>query len=139
MAIALILVVCVAATWVIAQPLRSSDAYSAAVTAAIHGDARVALTDARTAASENPTSVDPLFLLSQIYSGLGNGAAARQKLVQAASRQPSNPATWQELGCYDYARHGAQTGTEFRRLLQLQPADAMSPGFPTTFCAGVPG
>ncbi|MBV8429661.1 MAG: O-antigen ligase family protein, partial [Solirubrobacterales bacterium] len=90
-------VVTLVAVWVIVQPLRSADAYSAAYSAAFSDNARVALTDAQSAASEDPVSVDPLFLLSLLYSDQGNSATARRELVQAESRQPANPETWQEL------------------------------------------
>jgi cytochrome c-type biogenesis protein CcmH/NrfG len=133
------IVAALVAVWFIVQPLRSSDAYSAGVTAAVAGNAQAALSDARTSAAEDPVSVDPLFLLSQIYTGLGDRASARDELTQAVSRQSKNPATWQELGCYDYVHHDPRASAEFRRLLALQPADAEALGDPAAFCAGVPG
>ncbi len=135
-AIALVctLLVTLVAVWVVVQPLRSSDADSAAETAAYNGNGVLALSDARSAAAENPVSVDPLFLLSVIYAHMGNRASARNELVQATSLQPRNPATWQELGCYDYAQHDPQATSEFRRLLKLQPADSQSQSNPAAFC-----
>jgi hypothetical protein len=134
-----VLILAIAAIWVIVQPLRSSDSYSAAVTAAVQGNGAVALTDARSAASENPVSVDPLFLLSQLYNALHDPSAARAELVQATSRQPSNPATWQELGCWDFAHHHPSTAADFHRLLTLQPANTQAQSDPAAFCAGAPG
>jgi hypothetical protein len=129
------LLVTLLAVWVVVQPLRSSDADTSAETAAYDGNGALALSDARSAAAENPVSVDPLFLLAVIYAHMGNRASARNELVQATSRQPSNPATWQELGCYDYAQHNPQATGEFRRLLKLQPADAQALGDPAVFCS----
>jgi hypothetical protein len=135
-AAALVVVIAVVAVWVIVQPLRSSDAYSAALTAAYRGDATTALGAAHAAAAEDPVSVEPLFLLSVIYSRLGDPGAARQQLTQAISRQPSNPQTWQQLGCYDYGRRDPRAGSELRRLVALQSTDAEAESNPTAFCGG---
>src|SRR5205085_6811967 len=78
------------AIWVIVQPLRSSEAYGAALGAATRGQTAAALTDAREAAADNPMSVDPLFLLSAIYADLGDHGVARSELIEATSIQPSN-------------------------------------------------
>ena len=67
----------------------------------LHGDARAALSDARSAAAIDPVSVDPLWEQSAIYSGLGDPVAARRELVKAVSLQPDNPATWEQLGTYE--------------------------------------
>jgi Flp pilus assembly protein TadD len=134
-----VLVLAIAAVWVVVQPLRSSDSYSSAVTAGVAGNGSVAFSDARRAAAEDPVSVDPLFLLSQLYNALGDAGSARRELVQATSRQPSNPATWQELGCYDFAHHHPSTAADFRRLLVLEPADTQAQTNPAAFCAGAPG
>jgi hypothetical protein len=134
-----VLVLAIAAIWVIVQPLRSSDSYSSAVTAAVAGNGPAALSDARSAAAEDPVSVDPLFLLSQLYNALGDAGSARSELVAATSRQPANPATWQELGCYDFAHHHPSTTADFHRLVVLQPADTQAQTDPAAFCAGAPG
>ncbi len=89
------------AAWAIWQPLRSDDAQSAAITALTHGNVRLALDDARTAASRNPLSIDPLLLLSEIYTATGNQTAAHDELVQATQLQPENALTWDTLGEYD--------------------------------------
>jgi len=138
MAIAVTAVVAVLAIWVIVQPLRSFDSYSAAETAAIGGNAGAALSQAHAAAVENPVSVDPLFLLSVVYNRLGNPTQARHELVLATSRQPSNPQTWQELGCYDYAHHSPAAAAELDRVVRLQPASSPAIGDPAAFCAGAP-
>ena len=89
------------AAWAIWQPLRSDDAQAAAITALTHSNARQALDDARTAASRNPLSIDPLFLLSEIYTATGDPNAAHAELVQATTLQPDNALTWETLGEYD--------------------------------------
>jgi O-Antigen ligase len=130
-------VVTLVAIWVVVQPLRSSDAYSAAETAAYQGNGAAALSDARSAAAEDPVSVDSLFLLSVIYDHMGSRVSARGELVKATSLQPANAATWQELGCYDYSHHDPEAAREFGRVLELQPADTQAESDPAAFCASV--
>lgn len=137
--VALVVVIALVASWVIVQPLRSSDSYYAAITAASENHAAAALSDGRAAAVDDPVSIDPLFLLSQIYTALGNHAAARGELVKATSRQPSNPQTWQQLGCYDYAHRDRRAGGELRRIVKLQPAAGQAETDPAAYCAGAPG
>jgi hypothetical protein len=125
----------IAAAWVIVQPLRSSDAYASALTAATRGQTAAALTDAREAAADNPVSVDPLFLMSTIYEDIGNHAAARSELVKATSTQPSNPVTWAHLACYDLARNSiAAAAAELQRVVTLEPALRRIRSDPSGFC-----
>jgi hypothetical protein len=136
--VAVIAAITLAGLWVIAQPLRSSDSYSAAIAAALHRHAGVALTDARSAASEDPVSIDPLFLLSRLYSELGASGLARHELVEATSRQPANPKTWEQLGCYDLGQHkSALAPTELHRALALEPGKTQIQTDPAAFCASV--
>jgi O-antigen ligase len=138
--IASIVVIALAAVWVTVQPLRSANADSAALAAAIRGNAGAALTDARAAAADDPVSIEPLNLLSTIYAQLGDQQAARRQLVNATSRQPSNPAVWEQLGCYDLGQHRAGASTvDFRRALALDPSQTQMQTDPATFCAGFAG
>jgi hypothetical protein len=134
--VTVIVLIAVLAVWVIVQPLRSSDAYSAAITAAVRGNGRAALTDARSAAAENPVSVDPLFLLARLYADAGDPVAARSQLVDAVSRQPSNPQSWQELGCFDLQHRTGPATSELHRGLVLEPSQTEIQTDPGTFCAG---
>jgi hypothetical protein len=93
------------AGWFVWQPQHSSDQVSNAITAMTRGDAPAALAAAHGAADSDPVSVDPLWGLSAIYSGLGNKAASRAELVKATQLQPSNAETWQTLGSYDLQAH----------------------------------
>lgn len=140
-AIAAIAVITLIALFVIAQPLRSSDAYSSAIDAALRGNTAVALTDARSAASDDPVSIDPLFLLATLYGDFGDHAAARHQLAEAVSRQPSNPQTWVQLGCYDLAQHSSGPATyEFHRAQILEPTQTGLQG-PSqgAYCASLNG
>jgi Tfp pilus assembly protein PilF len=139
-AIASVAVITVAALWGIAQPLRSSNAYYAATTAAIHGNAGAALADARSAADEDPVSVPPMFLLAKLYSELGNPAQARNELTAAVSRQPANPQTWVQLGCYDLSHRQTSLATsELHRALAFEPSQTEIESNPGAFCAPLTG
>ena len=127
------------AIWAIVQPLRSSDALDSASAALVRGDTAAALTDARSAAAADPVSVDPRFVLSAIYSGLGNRRAARSELVQATSTQPSNPETWIQLGCYDLSQTEPGAASELLRAFALEPSQTELRTDPAAFCAGVTG
>lgn len=106
--------------WFVWQPLHSSDQVTAAIGAMTRGDAPAAMTEARSAAANDPVSVDPLWELSAIYSAIGNQAASRAELVKATQVQPSNAETWQQLGSYDLqARHPELAMPELQRALQL--------------------
>jgi hypothetical protein len=113
------------AGWVVLAPMRSADADSAAVSALLRGNPGAALTAARSAAAGDPVSVDPLFLLSQIYAAERNPGQARAELVKASSVQPGNPATWRQLGDYDLAQH--QPATAVPELIR---AHTLRPGSP---------
>ena len=139
-AIASVVVIALVAVWVTIQPLRSSEANSAALAAAIRGDAGTALTDARAAAAEDPVSVDPLNLMARIYAGLGNQPAARRELLDATSRQPSNPAVWEALGCYELGQHDPTASTgELHRAVLLEPGNTRLQADPPGYCATLPG
>ncbi len=93
-----IAVVALAMCWAIAQPLRSSNADAAGLTAAIKGQTGTAIADARTAFNEDPVSVDPLFELAVLDRASGDSAAALAELRKAVRLQPDNPETWLEEG-----------------------------------------
>jgi hypothetical protein len=134
-ALAATAVVTLGTIWVIAQPLRSSDADSAAIAAALNGNAGVALSDAQTAAAEDPVSVEPLFLLSRLYASLHDSTAARHELNVAVSRQPANPQVWEQLGCYELSQHRFPTGLrELHRALALEPGQTQIQSNPVGFC-----
>ena len=91
----------IVAAWFVWQPLHSQNAFDAAIAAMSNGNATAALADAQSAAASNPVSVEPLWELSGIYSARRDPADARQELVKATTVQPSNAATWEQLGEFD--------------------------------------
>jgi O-antigen ligase/polysaccharide polymerase Wzy-like membrane protein len=94
----------IVAAWFVWQPLHSQDAFDAAITAMSNGNSTAALADAQDAAASNPVAVEPLWELSGIYSARRDPTDARQELVKATTVQPSNPATWEQLGQFDLAQ-----------------------------------
>ena len=90
------------AVWMVWQPLRSANAVDAATASLIRGDTRAALAQARTAASSDPVSVDPLSELAAIYTAMGDHSAAHRELQRATTVQPGNPSTWESLGEFDF-------------------------------------
>jgi tetratricopeptide (TPR) repeat protein len=117
--------------WLIWQPLRSADAATAAVAAAARGDKAAAFSDARDAAGADPMSLQPLFVLSELYQSVGDPAAARAELVSAVRLQPDNGDSWLSLGIFDLQSHYPR-----RALVSLERALALAPAtMPTTIKA----
>jgi hypothetical protein len=122
MAIVLIGALVVGAAWTTVQPLRATDADSAAIGALLRGDSSSALTDARRAVAANPLALDPLFDLSVIYSARGQATSARAELLKAVSLQPENSISWQTLGNYDLQQHRPKLAlAELNHALSLYP------------------
>jgi hypothetical protein len=84
--------------WVMWQPLRSAQAMADA-----ENHPAAAFASARTAASRDPLSVEPLYLLSVLYQEADDAHAARAELVKATRLQPQNPQPWLWLGQLDLA------------------------------------
>ncbi|MBV9914954.1 MAG: O-antigen ligase family protein [Solirubrobacterales bacterium] len=111
------------AAWAIWQPLRSSNAQAAAISALDGGDTASAFAQARTAAARDPLSVQPHWLLSALYSRIGDQTAARVQLLKAVSMQPDNYDTWQQLGLFDLQQRQSQ-----RALVALKRARELNLG-----------
>jgi hypothetical protein len=136
-----ILIVSLVCAWLIWQPLRSANDVSAAFTAA---STSAAFDDARSAQAANPLALEPLFVLSQLYSGQAQTAAkggdhaaagrlaatARGKLLDAVRLQPRNFESWLALGDYD----GSQ-GRPRLALREIERAYALDPVTPPTIQA----
>jgi tetratricopeptide (TPR) repeat protein len=80
--------------WMVFQPLRSSNADGAGVTASLNGAAPAAIADASAAATYDPVSVDPLFELAALYQSTGDNDSAEAELLKAIALQPNTPNTW---------------------------------------------
>jgi O-Antigen ligase len=115
--------------WSIWQPLRSANAVSSSLSAAASGNRPQAFTEARGAAKIDPVSIEPLQILSSLYSAARDLPAARAQLVQATQRQPANPQTWLWLGVFDRV-HGdpRRAFGSLRRALRLDKTDSVTIG-----------
>ncbi len=93
-----LLAVALIGAWVMWQPLRSVQAMADA-----ENHPATAFASARTAASRNPLSIEPLSQLSVLYQEANEPRAARAELVKATQLQPQNPQPWLWLGQLDLA------------------------------------
>lgn len=104
--------------WAIWQPLRSTDASSAAISAATRGEMSSALSNARAAVARDPLALSPRFELSALLSAVGD--PARAELVKATDVQPQNADSWLQLGTYDLQHRRPQVAlAELGRAHQL--------------------
>ncbi len=108
--------------WVMWQPLRSAQAMADA-----ENHPATAFASARTAASRDPLSIEPLYLLSVLYQRAGRPGAARTELVKATQLQPENPESWLWLGQLDLA-----TGRDEDALLEMAQVFALNQPVDTT-------
>jgi len=121
---ALALAAALLAAWTQWQPLRSSNATSAASIAYAQGQTAQALADVHAARSRDPLAVAPLYVLGAIEQGAGHPAAARAALVEAVRLQPSNPQTWRALAEFDLGPGGRGA---LASLAELRPALFLDP------------
>jgi hypothetical protein len=130
-----IVVVALALAYAIWQPLRAVQADNAAIAAVTARHGGQAVTDARSAVSYDPLSLDAISTLASVYEDTGQPALARAELVLGTSRQPENYRSWYYLGDYDL-HHGRPRIAliELSRAAHLSPAD-----YPTFVDLGAAG
>lgn len=92
---AAVAVIALAGAWMQWLPQRSVNQINAALDAKSNTQA---FAEARAAASSDPLSYEPHFLLAQLYRSVNDDAAAQAELVRATQIQPQNPITWLQLG-----------------------------------------
>jgi len=126
-AIIAIVALALAASWLIWQPLRSSQAANAAEAAAIRGESATAFADARDARAADPLALQPLLLLSAFARDAGDLPGARRELLAAVDLQPENANSWLALGSFDLTE-----GHPKRALPSLKRAYALDPTVPVT-------
>jgi cytochrome c-type biogenesis protein CcmH/NrfG len=101
--------------WVMWQPLRSAQALADA-----ENHPESAFASAQAAASRDPLSIEPLYLLSVLNQDTKNVAAARVQLVKATEVQPDNPQSWAWLGVLDFGRGRPREAiADMQRVLAL--------------------
>ncbi|HKB19543.1 MAG TPA: O-antigen ligase family protein [Gaiellaceae bacterium] len=112
---------------------RVDDAYSQIE----RGSLAKAVSEAKSAHSLNPLSIDPLEAWASAEEARGNLTRARELYAQAVDLQPLNWRSWYELGLYDreVLGHLAVARRELRRALELDPHNCQllnSLGMPCT-------
>ncbi|MHB8689922.1 MAG: O-antigen ligase family protein [Solirubrobacteraceae bacterium] len=119
-----IVVVALALTYAIWQPLRAVQADDAAVSAVAARNGGQALTDARDAVSYDPLSLDAISTLASVYDATRQPVLARAELVLGTTRQPENYRSWLYLGEFDL-HHGRPRAAlvSLGRAAHLNPAD----------------
>jgi hypothetical protein len=101
--------------WLMWQPLRSAQALTDA-----ENDSNTAFAHAQSAADRDPLSIEPRYLLAQLYQGAGQDARARAEWVKITQIQPENPLAWELLGQFDFNKGRLQAAiADFQRMLAL--------------------
>lgn len=120
---ALVLIVAMAASWTVVQPLRAVHAGDAAIDRLSVGAFDAAREIARIGARRNPLSVEPLWELASIESAAGRPAAAEDALERAVVLQPASAEAWRRLGRQRLVTQTDLRGAEaaFRAAYHLDP------------------
>jgi O-Antigen ligase len=101
--------------WLMWQPLRSAQALTDA-----ENDSNTAFAHAQSAADRDPLSIEPRYLLAQLYQGAGQDARAGAEWVKITQIQPENPLAWELLGQFDFNNGRLQAAiADFQTMLSL--------------------
>ncbi|MFZ0384999.1 MAG: hypothetical protein WAL22_05010 [Solirubrobacteraceae bacterium] len=112
-----LLVVTVVIGWMQWRPLDSAQQLNRSESAS---STAAAFPLARSATSSDPLSIAPYPWLCTLNMDIHNVSAARAELVRASVLQPQNPATWMNLGVFDFHHHRiAPALPEFERAIAL--------------------
>jgi tetratricopeptide (TPR) repeat protein len=95
-----VLIVAMAASWTVVQPLRAVHAGDAAIDRLQIGAFDAARDIVRIGTHRNPLSVDPLWELAAVEAAAGRTTAAEDALERAVALQPANAEAWRRLGRY---------------------------------------
>jgi hypothetical protein len=131
LAITGVLLLGLAVAWETWQPLRAQNAIDAGLAAQASGDTGAALSNFRTAANAFPVSLTAIQYLGDLYTTLGDHAAARREFVRGTQMQPNNACAWMYLGQFEYL-HGdpARGQAALRRAGELNVTTIFTPTTP---------
>ncbi|MGI8623294.1 MAG: tetratricopeptide repeat protein, partial [Solirubrobacteraceae bacterium] len=96
-----VLLVGMAVSWTIVQPLRAEHADDAASNRLDAGEYAAAAGIATVAAKRNPLSVEPWYGLATARASLGDRSGTVKALARAVQTQPANAEAWRRLGSYE--------------------------------------
>jgi hypothetical protein len=122
LASAAVLLFAVTAAYSIASPWLAANRVAAALDAVESGHFKKGLTDARTAHSFNPLSVDALFM----QAALEPNAKALELYKRAVELEPKNPETWYQLGYFEL-RYLGRYRAAYRDLNHSYTLDSNGP------------
>ena len=127
----LVLVATGASVWEIWQPLRSSDAGNAALTALTTGHVTAARQLAMAAAGRDPYATAPWYTLATIDTGDGRLQAAEDDLASAVRIAPATPIPWERLADFELHERGdpAAALDAARMALYLDPLSSDALGY----------
>jgi len=115
-----VMVAALLTAWVQLQPQRSEEAREAAL-GQLAGNMAAAHSDAQSAVSRDPLSIEALFALATVQSEGGQSPQARATLQRAVRLQPSNPQTWLTLARFDLPGDPRAALGELRAGIYLDP------------------
>lgn len=114
--VSLLAVATVLGAWMQWRPLRSAQLLAAAE----NNGGSETLHLARAASADDPFSLYPRELISNIELARGDVAAARAELVKATQLEPGNLQTWAQLGSFDMQRRDfARAIPSWKRVIAL--------------------
>ena len=96
------LLIVLATTWAVWQPMRADTMTQDALDKLDRGDGAAALTQAEQAHDVDPLSLDPLYAISTIQTAAGRNSEAGAALEEAVRLQPDNPDPWLRLAEFEF-------------------------------------
>ena len=122
-----VLLVGMAMTWTIVQPLRAEHAGDAVTNRLAAGEYEAAANIAAIAAERNPLSVEPWYGLATARASMGDRRGTLEALARAVQTQPANAEAWRRLGRYELS-NVADTGEALKAFQASYFLDPQAPG-----------
>ena len=95
------LLIVLATTWAVFQPMRADTMTQDALDKLDRGDGAAALAQAEQAHDTDPLALDPLYAIATIQTAAGRNSEAGAALEQAVRVQPDNPDPWLRLAEFE--------------------------------------
>ncbi len=96
------LLIVLATTWAVLQPMRADTMTQDALDKLDRGDGAAALTQANQAHDVDPLALDPLYAIATIQIVAGRNSEAGAALEKAVRLQPDNPDPWVRLAEFEF-------------------------------------
>ena len=124
------IVIALATTWAVWQPMRADTLTQDALDTLDRGNGAAALKQAERARRIDPLSLDPLYAIATIQTAAGRTAEAGAALEKAVRVQPDNPDPWLRLADFelDTLQRPAAALKAIRPALYLDPRSSDAVG-----------